>query len=145
MREVAIRAGLIDQTDHERRFVVINESLAASIYVQRELAIGITDVGDKYIICDAGSETIAVTSFTKTKETYQTISWDSTQLTADSNSECGARYIDIEMHKLLSLVLYNEDTCSESDIKKKVELERLLDVFISSDIDQIRAGKVSRE
>lgn len=110
MRQAATVAGLIHENDHEKRLIIINESLAATLFAERDMESGeFLEEDDIYIVCDAGGGTIDIASFIKTKEHQENISFGRCQLTADSGGECGSTFIDKNMRELLSYVLYGED------------------------------------
>jgi hypothetical protein len=56
MRESAIIAGLIKETDHRDRLMLISEPEAAAIYCEKKCDQFNLKSGDKFMICDAGGK-----------------------------------------------------------------------------------------
>ena len=54
MRDAAIKAGLIDETDHRDRLMLISEPEAAALYCEKKCEQFNLRHGDKFMICDAG-------------------------------------------------------------------------------------------
>ncbi|KAL9557095.1 hypothetical protein MBANPS3_001552 [Mucor bainieri] len=106
MRNVAVSAGLISEKDHESRLIIINESLAATLYCERESDKDKIKIGTNYIICDAGGGTVDIASFVATKALAENESFPRCQLTADSGERCGSTYLDEKMKELLLRVLF---------------------------------------
>lgn len=106
MRNVAVSAGLISEKDHESRLIIINESLAATLYSERETAANKIPVGANYIICDAGGGTVDIASFVATEAFKENNSFPRCQLTADTGERCGSTYLDERMKQLLMRVLF---------------------------------------
>ncbi|CEP07046.1 hypothetical protein [Parasitella parasitica] len=109
MRNVAIAAGLISENDHENRLIIINESLAATLYCEREKADELLKKDVNYIICDAGGGTVDIASFVATKPDRENMSFPRCQLTADSGERCGSTYLDKRMGDLMMRTLFRPD------------------------------------
>ncbi|GAN05312.1 hypothetical protein MAM1_0087c04782 [Mucor ambiguus] len=126
MRNVAISAGLISEKDHESRLTIINESLAATLYCEREVAKNKIPIGNNYIVCDAGGGTVNVASFVATIPFEESKSFPRCQLTADTGERCGSTYLDERMKELLMRVLFrpNDVSVYHSD-EQKEEFGRL--------------------
>ncbi|GAN05319.1 hypothetical protein MAM1_0087c04789 [Mucor ambiguus] len=136
MRNVAISAGLISEKDHESRLIIINESLAATLYCEREtaaalfseraMAESVIPIGSNYIVCDAGGGTVDIASFVATKALKENKSFPRCQLTADTGERCGSTYLDERMKELLMRVLFrpNDMSIYHSD-EQKEEFGRL--------------------
>lgn len=60
MREAAIRAGLISETDHRDRLMLISEPEAAALYCEKKCDQFNLRHGDRFMICDAGGERFTV-------------------------------------------------------------------------------------
>lgn len=126
MRNVAISAGLISEKDHESRLIIINESLAATLYCEREKAENKIPVGANYIICDAGGGTVDIASFVATEAFDENQSFPRCQLTADTGERCGSTYLDERMKQLLMRVLFRPNDMSfYSSEEQKKEYGRL--------------------
>ena len=54
MREAAIKAGLITETDHRDRLMLISEPEAAALYCEKKCDQFNLRHGDRFMICDAG-------------------------------------------------------------------------------------------
>ncbi|KAG2196471.1 hypothetical protein INT47_012672 [Mucor saturninus] len=139
MRNVAKEAGLISEEDHENRLLVINESLAATLYCERKPDLkkinesgdknGFMGKGDKYMICDAGGGTVdlAVFESTGSGDEQDNASFRRCQLTADSGKKCGSVYLDLNMKKVLLDICFGADKKSWENNESKIkELESLI-------------------
>lgn len=58
MREAAIKAGLIDASDHRDRLMLISEPEAAALYCEKKCEQFNLRHGDRFMICDAGGKII---------------------------------------------------------------------------------------
>lgn len=134
MRNVAISAGLISEKDHESRLIIINESLAATLYCERERGKNKIEVGTNYIICDAGGGTVDIASFVATDPLEENKSFPRCQLTADTGERCGSTYLDERMKELLMRVLFrpNDKKIYYSD-KQREEFGKLGFIDYSAD------------
>ncbi|KAI7875538.1 uncharacterized protein EV154DRAFT_76286 [Mucor mucedo] len=133
MRNVAKEAGLISEEDHENRLLVINESLAATLYCERKpdakkvkegsAKNGLMGKDDKYMICDAGGGTVdlAVFESTGSGNEQDNDSFRRCQLTADSGKKCGSVYLDLKMKEVLMDICFGADKESWKDNKLKME------------------------
>lgn len=121
MRNVAVAAGLISEKDHESRLIIINESLAATLYCERETAGNKIQIGTNYIICDAGGGTVDIASFVATKALDENKSFPRCQLTADTGERCGSTYLDERMKELLMRVLFRPNDMSIYHSKEQKE------------------------
>ncbi|KAI8636385.1 hypothetical protein BD408DRAFT_93467 [Parasitella parasitica] len=119
MRNVAIAAGLISENDHENRLIIINESLAATLYCEREKADELLTEDVNYIICDAGGGTVDIASFVATKPDQENMSFPRCQLTADSGERCGSTYLDERMSDLIMRALFRPDHVEYTEEEKR--------------------------
>ncbi|KAL9558419.1 hypothetical protein MBANPS3_000919 [Mucor bainieri] len=121
IRDVALSAGLISEKDHESRLIIINESLAATLYCERESDKDKIKIGTNYIVCDAGGENVDIASFVATKALNDNKSFPRCQLTAGSGDRCGSTYLDERMKELLMRVLFrpNDMSIYHSEEQKK--------------------------
>lgn len=119
MRNVAKKAGIISDKDHENRLLIINESLAATLYCERNWnkegfknhlgkTIQPLTPGDKYIVCDAGGGTVDLATFECTEggADGSNDSFRRCQITADGGQKCGSTYLDENLKDLLFSVLF---------------------------------------
>lgn len=63
MREAAIRAGLIQRTDHPDRLMLISEPEAAALYCEKKSEQFNLSHGQRFMICDAGGGTVDLIVF----------------------------------------------------------------------------------
>jgi hypothetical protein len=63
MREAFTIAGMISRYDHFDRLVLVSELEAAAVYTENK--VGVFKSGDILMICDAGAETLNLTTFKK--------------------------------------------------------------------------------
>ncbi|KAI8056371.1 hypothetical protein BDF21DRAFT_430654, partial [Thamnidium elegans] len=148
MRTVAREAGLITNVDHENRLLIINESSAAVLHCEQEkTALEDMVPGDKYMVCDAGGNTVnlATFEFVKSVTGDPADSFRRCQLTADSNDRCGSTLIDKKMRDLLTLFCYNGEPCNDEEERK--ERDGLFSPAIDKFISEIKPvfGKRSKE
>lgn len=123
MRNVAVAAGLISENDHENRLIIINESLAATLYCEREKAGDLLEENANYIVCDAGGGTVDIASFVATIPDKENMSFPRCQLTADSGERCGSTYLDKRMGELIMKLLFRPDDMEYTD-EEKPEFEK---------------------
>jgi hypothetical protein len=159
MRTVAKEAGLISEEDHENRLLIINESLAATLYCEKknlklssnETPLKHSEEGgdkehdnglrakDKYMICDAGGGTVDLATFECTKhgQSDDNDSFRRCQLTADSGDICGSVFLDEQMKKLLLNIFFSldEPKCDE-DIEEQKDYEKLIAPYITEFINE---------
>ncbi|KAI7875533.1 uncharacterized protein EV154DRAFT_606830 [Mucor mucedo] len=127
MRNVAKEAGLISEEDHKNRLLVINESLAATLYCNAKT--GLMGKNDKYMICDAGGGTVKLAVFESTDngDEQDNDSFRRCQLTADSGKKCGSVYLDLKMKEVLLDICFGADKKSWENNESKIkELESLI-------------------
>lgn len=119
MRNIAFEAGLISAFDNENKLLVINESLAATLYCEAEIAKHDDLVeGDRYIVCDAGGGTVDISAFIVTRSEASTSGRSRCQISTNSGEKCGSTYIDKAMEELLIDILYRPEIDSYSKEKK---------------------------
>lgn len=134
MRMMATDAGIITKTDHENKLIIINESFAATLFCEKELATKCFafEEGAKYLICDAGGGTVDLATYESTiilNKDNNTIG--RCQLTTDSGDKCGSGFVDDHMEDLLLDILFHG--CNESDrARNKIWLASLMAHFIEN-------------
>lgn len=132
MREIALKAGLIDDSkDPEERLIIISEAQAASLYCEREYYNTLSSVdlrrGHRYIVCDAGGGTVDLSTFEYTEppeydELKSVKNFGHCQLALESGECCGSIFLDQSMKN------YLRDTIFIGCIEEKV-LKFLIDQF----------------
>jgi hypothetical protein len=137
LRLICIEAGLIKEKDHENRLHIINESFAAAIYCERQLATSKNEIkfakGDRYLICDAGGGTVDLATYESTgpDEELHNLCNGRCQLTFDRGQDCGSVFVDEKMRDLLLDIVFVE----------KEEREQYKDIFgslLQKFIDEIK-------
>lgn len=150
MRNVAKESGLISEDDHENRLLIINESLAATLYCERKPDMlklrqggknGLMEKNEKYMICDAGGGTVdlAVFESTGSGNDQDNDSFRRCQLTADSGKKCGSIFLDLKMKEVLLDICFGADKENWKDDKTKKEA---LEALITPLTDQFLLDKV---
>ncbi|KAG2229760.1 hypothetical protein INT48_004764 [Thamnidium elegans] len=136
MRIMAKDAGIINKGDHENRLIIINESLAATLFCEREICLKRNTFkfqkGSRYLICDAGGGTVDLATYEATDASFN--NRDSTligrcQLTIDSGGHCGSGFVDDNMENVLLDILFHE---AEEDKKQELKyaISPLMEIFI---------------
>ncbi|KAI7891306.1 uncharacterized protein EV154DRAFT_226518 [Mucor mucedo] len=151
MRKIAKEAGLISEDDHKNRLLIIDESIAAALFCERNLDYSKIDSNTegKYMICDAGGATTSITVFDMTKYGDQKANdqLSRCQLTADIGKKCGSTYLDSKMNEVLLDICFGADKEAWKDNEsKRKELELLIaplmDQFL---VDKTNFGKARKD
>ncbi|KAI7895644.1 uncharacterized protein EV154DRAFT_494467 [Mucor mucedo] len=134
MRMMATDAGIITKTDHENKLIIINESFAATLFCEKELASKCFafEEGAKYLICDAGGGTVDLATYESTIiSSKDKNSIGRCQLTTDSGDKCGSGFVDDHMENLLLDLLFHG--CNQIDkARNKIWLASLMAHFIEN-------------
>ncbi|CAO3645005.1 unnamed protein product [Mucor hiemalis] len=111
MREIAFKAGLIDDSnDPQERLVIISEAQAASLYCEKEYYNNFTTVeskkGQRYMVCDAGGGTVDLSTFEYTEppiydELKSVKNVAHCQLALEGGEFCGSIFLDQNMKNYL--------------------------------------------
>ncbi|KAI7891300.1 uncharacterized protein EV154DRAFT_226206 [Mucor mucedo] len=147
MRFVAIEAGLISEDDFEQRLLIINESLAALLYCERNTNIDGKKYNDKknefmlkndkYMICDAGGATVSIAVFEAAQ--HNNDNFRRCQLTAGIEYNCGSAFLDLKMKEALLNICFGADKEAWKDNNSKKEA---LELLITPLVEQFRLSKV---
>ncbi|KAL1933554.1 hypothetical protein VTP01DRAFT_7644 [Rhizomucor pusillus] len=97
MREAAIRAGLISETDHRDRLMLISEPEAAVLYCEKKCDQFNLRHGDRFMICDAGGGTVDLIVFEVDERSGRKLR----ECTHGHGQSCGSVFLDRRMRKLL--------------------------------------------
>ncbi|GAB5589435.1 hypothetical protein Unana1_04335 [Umbelopsis nana] len=125
MRESAIIAGLIKETDHRDRLMLISEPEAAAIYCEKKCDQFNLKSGDKFMICDAGGGTVDLIVF-EVEATFQGTR-KFKEDTKGHGESCGSIFIDKRMRKLLKKKLK-----SATKSVPPYAFEHMMDSFINT-------------
>ncbi|CAM0137413.1 hypothetical protein VKS41_003227 [Umbelopsis sp. WA50703] len=98
MREAAIKAGLIDSTDHRDRLMLISEPEAAALYCEKKCEQFNLRHGDRFMICDAGGGTVDLIVFEIEEGRFGR---KLKECTKGHGQSCGSVFLDRRMRKLL--------------------------------------------
>lgn len=167
MRNVAKESGLISDEDHENRLLIINESLAATLYCERK-HVDLTpeealhaaaeeedlrqkygnglETNDKYMICDAGGGTVDLATFESTDsgKSDENDSFRRCQLTADSGYKCGSVFLDQQMQKLLLNIFFSlEEPKNQKEKDEQKKYESLIAPYMDQFIDNLKVCTAS--
>ncbi|KAF9151050.1 hypothetical protein DFQ26_001379 [Actinomortierella ambigua] len=98
MRKAAVRAGLIKQSDHPDRLMLVTEPEAAALYCERECNEYNLKHGDRFLICYAGIRNVDLV-------VYDIIEWATgrslAEVTKGHGASCGSMLIDLNFGNLL--------------------------------------------
>ncbi|KAK5805635.1 hypothetical protein F5H01DRAFT_283208 [Linnemannia elongata] len=98
MRQAAVKANLIKDTDHPDRLMLISEPEAAALYCERRCDQFNPGNGDRFMICDAGDETVDVIVF---EIAVTTAGRRLSEVTKGHSASCGSVFLDRQMRRLL--------------------------------------------
>jgi hypothetical protein len=98
MREAAIRAGIIEATDHPDRLMLTSEPEAAALYCQKHCVEFNLRHGEQFLICDAGGGTVDLVVFE--------IDGDGPsrrlkEITTGRGGNCGSTFLDYNLKAYL--------------------------------------------
>ncbi|KAG0014631.1 hypothetical protein BGZ81_000354 [Podila clonocystis] len=99
MRRAAIDAGLIEEGDPANRLILILEPDAAAMYCLQMVDRFPLVHGDRFMICDAGRETVDSIVFEVSESTHQ--SRGLREITRGHGGSCGSNFLDTNMERLL--------------------------------------------
>ncbi|KAI8377729.1 uncharacterized protein BYT42DRAFT_571382 [Radiomyces spectabilis] len=97
MREAAIKAGLITETDHRDRLMLTSEPEAAALYCEKKCEQFNLRHGDRFMICDAGGGTVDLIVFEIDERSGRKLR----ECTKGHGQSCGSVFLDRRMRKLL--------------------------------------------
>ncbi|KAI8889431.1 actin-like ATPase domain-containing protein [Backusella circina FSU 941] len=97
MRDAAITAGLILQSDHRDRLMLISEPEAAALYCEKKCEQFNLRHNDKFMICDAGGGTVDLIVFVIDEHGSRKLR----ESTKGHGQSCGSVFLDRRMRKLL--------------------------------------------
>ncbi|ORZ28666.1 hypothetical protein BCR41DRAFT_298314 [Lobosporangium transversale] len=98
MRQAAIKAKIIKETDHPDRLMLISEPEAAALYCERKCDQFNLGHGDRFMICDAGGGTVDLIVF----EIAETNGGRRlSEVTKGHGASCGSVFLDRNMRLLL--------------------------------------------
>ncbi|KAI8366572.1 hypothetical protein BD560DRAFT_447922 [Blakeslea trispora] len=123
MREAAIRAGLIDSTDHPDRLMLISEPEAAALYCEKKSEQFNLRHGQRFMICDAGGGTVDLIVF----EIHEPPGERRTlkEVTNGHGGSCGSGFLDLRMREYLKRKFARYHTISDS------AMELIMDTFVN--------------
>ncbi|KAF9579466.1 hypothetical protein BGW38_004259 [Lunasporangiospora selenospora] len=98
MRQAAIRANLIKETDHPERLMLVSEPEAAALYCERKCDQFELGHGDRFMICDAGGGTVDLIVFEIEKTS---VGRRLSEVTKGHGASCGSVFVDRNMKVLL--------------------------------------------
>ncbi|KAH7034414.1 hypothetical protein BKA57DRAFT_521441 [Linnemannia elongata] len=98
MRQAAVKANLIKDTDHPDRLMLISEPEAAALYCERKCDQFNPGNGDRFMICDVGDETAELTVF---EIAVTTAGRRLSEVTKGHSASCGSVFLDRHMRRLL--------------------------------------------
>ncbi|KAG0309718.1 hypothetical protein BGZ99_000795 [Dissophora globulifera] len=98
MRQAAIRANIIKETDHPDRLMLVSEPEAAALYCKRACKQYDLGHGDRFLICDAGGGTVDLIVYDITLSSEgQKLS----EVTKGHGASCGSIFIDLNFCNLM--------------------------------------------
>ncbi|KAG0084755.1 hypothetical protein BGZ93_001073 [Podila epicladia] len=98
MRQAAVKAKLIKDTDHPDRLMLISEPEAAALYCERKCDQFDLGNGDRFMICDAGGGTVDLIVF---EIAVTSAGRRLSEVTKGHGASCGSVFLDRHMRRLL--------------------------------------------
>ncbi|KAF9366694.1 MAG: hypothetical protein J3Q66DRAFT_322754 [Benniella sp.] len=98
MRQAAVKARLIKETDHPDRLMLISEPEAAALYCERKCDQFDLGHGDRFMICDAGGGTVDLIVF---EIAVTSAGRRLSEVTKGHGASCGSVFLDRHMRRLL--------------------------------------------
>ncbi|KAF9437620.1 hypothetical protein BGZ76_011874 [Entomortierella beljakovae] len=98
MRQAAIRANLISKVDHPDRLLLISEPEAAALYCEKACKRYDLDIGDNFMICDAGGGTVDLIVYRIASSNGER---HLSEVTKGHGASCGSMFIDLNLGNLL--------------------------------------------
>ncbi|KAK3809962.1 MAG: hypothetical protein J3Q66DRAFT_378859 [Benniella sp.] len=99
MRQAAINAGLIQESDPSIRLLLVSEPEAAAMYCETMVDRFEIEHGDRFMICDAGGGTVDLIVFEVSEPPGETRRLK--EVTRGHGASCGSTFLDANMEKLL--------------------------------------------
>lgn len=123
--------GVLSKNGCQNRLKVIDNSLAAALYCEREIAHKNLEENTNYIICDVGGCNARITSYVATTPEIENYNASRCQISSVIGEQCGSTYIDKRMEEFLMKVLFRPD-----DIQYTAKEMRELDIIIAELLTQ---------
>ncbi|KAI7901284.1 uncharacterized protein BX663DRAFT_515506 [Cokeromyces recurvatus] len=132
MRDAALKAGIIDASDHRDRLMLISEPEAAALYCEKTCDKFNMQHGDEFMICDAGGGTVDLIVFRVDIDTSGRRKFR--ESTKGIGKSCGSTFIDRNFRKLLRKKLKKVIRRSPNGIVKIPEapLDHMMDIFVDN-------------
>ncbi|KAI8364738.1 uncharacterized protein BYT42DRAFT_590213 [Radiomyces spectabilis] len=123
MREAAIRANLIQRSDHPERLTLISEPEAAALYCEKKSEQFNLVHGQRFMICDAGGGTVDLIVF----EIDQPLGGKRTlkEVTNGHGGSCGSGFLDMRMRDYIKRKFAHLGSINDS------ALEHIMDNFVN--------------
>ncbi|KAI7865162.1 hypothetical protein BDF14DRAFT_1883709 [Spinellus fusiger] len=123
MREAAIRADLIQRSDHPERLMLISEPEAAALYCERKSEQFNLVHGQRFMICDAGGGTVDLIVF----EIDQQPNGKRTlkEVTNGHGGSCGSGFLDLKMREYIKRKFSHHGNINDSS------MEHIMDTFVN--------------
>ncbi|KAL9548897.1 hypothetical protein MBANPS3_005462 [Mucor bainieri] len=123
MREAAIRAGLINTTDHPDRLMLISEPEAAALYCEKKSEQFNLRHGQRFMICDAGGGTVDLIVFEINEPPGERRTLK--EVTNGHGGSCGSGFLDLRMREYLKRKFSHYHTINDS------AMELIMDTFVN--------------
>ncbi|CAO3614748.1 unnamed protein product [Mucor fragilis] len=123
MREAAIRAGLINNTDHPDRLMLISEPEAAALYCEKKSEQFNLRHGQRFMICDAGGGTVDLIVFEINEPPGERRTLK--EVTNGHGGSCGSGFLDLRMREYLKRKFSHYHTINDS------AMELIMDTFVN--------------
>ncbi|CAO3645991.1 unnamed protein product [Mucor hiemalis] len=123
MREAAIRAGLINATDHPDRLMLISEPEAAALYCEKKSEQFNLRHGQRFMICDAGGGTVDLIVFEINEPPGERRTLK--EVTNGHGGSCGSGFLDLRMREYLKRKFSHYHTINDS------AMELIMDTFVN--------------
>ncbi|KAF9437619.1 Heat shock 70 kDa protein 12A [Entomortierella beljakovae] len=98
MRKAAIEAGLISESDHHDRLMLVSEPEAAALYCEKACKQYDLKHDDQFMICDAGGGTVDLIVY---KIDSANGARQLSEVTKGHGASCGSMFIDLNLGNLL--------------------------------------------
>ncbi|GAN09730.1 chaperone protein [Mucor ambiguus] len=123
MREAALRAGLINNTDHPDRLMLISEPEAAALYCEKKSEQFNLRHGQRFMICDAGGGTVDLIVFEINEPPGERRTLK--EVTNGHGGSCGSGFLDLRMREYLKRKFSHYHTINDS------AMELIMDTFVN--------------
>ncbi|KAG0173998.1 Heat shock 70 kDa protein 12A [Apophysomyces sp. BC1034] len=123
MREAAIRANLIQRSDHPERLMLISEPEAAALYCEKKSEQFNLAHGQRFMICDAGGGTVDLIVFEIDQQTTgrRTLK----EVTNGHGGSCGSGFLDLRMRDYIKRKFHHLGSINDS------AMEHIMDTFVN--------------